>query len=289
MKVVSQLKKLEETLKQARKLGSVGFVPTMGAFHEGHLSLMRKARQACDFIVVSLFVNPLQFGPAEDYAVYPRPFSRDREKGRIAGIDLLWTPSEKSLFPPSFRTHVEVGQMSDCWEGKSRPGHFQGVATVVAKLLQIVQPDWLYLGQKDYQQTCVIRRMMEDLHFRSKLTVCPTVREKDGLAMSSRNTRLSVADRKLAPILYNALKQAKKITRKGEQNAAVIIKTAESILRSETGIKIDYLALCDPKSLGSVDHLDQRTILLAAIKIGSVRLLDNIFLNTPKKLIKNNR
>jgi len=280
MRQVSRIKALQALLARARPKGRLGFVPTMGAFHEGHLSLMQKAKQECDFTLVSLFVNPLQFGPQEDLAVYPRSLSSDRKKAVAAGVDLLWTPSERDLFPPTFQTTITLAEIGRLWEGASRPGHFSGVATIVAKLLQVVRPDRLYLGQKDYQQTCVISQMMQDLHFDTKIRVCPTLREKDGLAMSSRNVRLSPADRIIAPFLYRALHEASTRVRAGERKVEPLIKQMRALLLSEPRIQIDYLVVCDPHRLEPIDRIEKKAILLAAVTIDSVRLIDNIFLKT---------
>ncbi|MFQ5949925.1 MAG: pantoate--beta-alanine ligase, partial [Nitrospiria bacterium] len=219
MKTISHIKTVKKILDLVRSGRKIGFVPTMGAFHEGHLSLMRKAKVSGDYLVVSLFVNPLQFGPKEDFSVYPRDILSDRREGRKIGVDLFWSPSTEELFPFPYHTFVEVEALSRRWEGTSRPGHFKGVATIVAKLLQVVRPDRLYLGRKDFQQARVIQQMICDLHFKTSVRLLPTVRESDGLAMSSRNGRLSSADRKAAPILYRALQAARKMIRQGERES----------------------------------------------------------------------
>ncbi len=283
MKRISRIKALKKDLQQARKARTIGFVPTMGAFHKGHLSLIRKAKKECDLVVVSLFVNPLQFGPKEDLAIYPRDLSSDRKKAAALGVDLLWTPSEKAFFPSSFQTTVDVGEVGRRWEATSRPGHFKGVATIVTMLLMIVQPHRLYLGQKDYQQTRVIAQMIEDLHFDTQIRISPTVREIDGLAMSSRNSRLSKSDRQIAPNLYCALRQAKALVRSGERRARPILKAVESILRSEKRIEVDYLTLCDSNRLEPIHRIEQSAVLLAAVKIGRVRLIDNVVLKIDSK------
>ena len=280
MKTVSNIKTLQSLLKEIRKEHRIAFVPTMGTFHKGHLSLMQKAKKEYDFLLVSLFINPLQFGESEDFKRYPRDIVSDQKLAEAAGVDLFWTPLSEELFRPGFQTTIEVAEISQSWEGRSRPGHFKGVATIVAKLLQIIQPDGLYLGQKDYQQTRVIRQMMEDLHFDTALQVLPTIREEDGLAMSSRNQRLSPTERKAATVLYHALRQAEICVQKGERQARLILLEAETLIKSETQAKIDYLALCDAETLKPIKTLGQRAILLAAIKVGSVRLIDNILFST---------
>lgn len=279
MKTASRIKIVQRILKEIRREKRIAFVPTMGVFHEGHLSLMRKAKKECDFLVVSLFVNPLQFGPNEDFKIYPRDISADKKLAEEAGVNLLWIPFHKELFRPRFQTTIEVAKISQRWEGESRPGHFKGVATIVAKLLQVVRPNRLYLGQKDYQQTRVIQQMMEDLHFDTEVRILPTIREANGLAMSSRNQRLSSAKRKAGAVLYRALRQAETRVRKGERLADVILSEAATLIKNEPHVEIDYLALCDPETLKPIETLERHAICLAAIKIGSVRLIDNIFLS----------
>lgn len=276
MKIIKRIKSVQKILEGVRRGRRIAFVPTMGAFHEGHLSLMRKAKRRGDYAVVSLFVNPLQFGPKEDFDLYPRDLLSDQKRGKEMGVDLFWTPSPEEIFPSPYQTFIEVEKLSQRWEGKSRPGHFKGVATIVAKLLQVVSPDDLYLGQKDFQQARVIQQMIRDLHFKTALHLLPTVRETDGLAMSSRNGRLSSSDRKAALILYRTLQAVRKMIRQGERESKVILEAAKSLIRSEPRARIDYLALCDPETLEPIDRLERRVIFLAAVKIGTVRLIDNI-------------
>lgn len=276
------MQSVRRIVQEAQKKGAVAFVPTMGAFHAGHLSLIKKAKAQCRFVVVSLFVNPLQFGPAEDFKVYPRSLSEDRKKATEVGVDILWTPLENELFPVGFQSRITVDEISRPWEGASRPDHFSGVTTIVGKFLQIIRPDRLYLGQKDFQQCAVIRQMMTDLHFETKLCICPIVREKDGLAMSSRNVRLSSAERKIAPVLHQALQAAKALLHSGEKKTELLVGAAGSLLQAIPEIEIDYLALCDVKTLVPLVRVRDRAVLLAAVKIGSVRLIDNILLQRPK-------
>jgi pantoate--beta-alanine ligase len=278
MRTVSKISALQKILNPIRNQKKIGFVPTMGAFHEGHLSLMRKAKAECGYVVVSLFVNPTQFGPNEDFKRYPRTPASDKEKAESAAVDLLWTPSAEEMYPAPYRTFVEVEALGRRWEGASRPGHFRGVATVVAKLLQAVRPDRLYLGRKDYQQTRVIGQMIRDLHFDTAVRLIPTLREADGLAMSSRNQHLSPDDRKAAPVLYSALRQAKRLVGQGERHGEKILKEVESVIRSEPRASLDYVALCDPETLEPVDRLKEKAVLLLAVKIGPVRLIDNLLL-----------
>lgn len=278
MKTLSSIKTVQKILQPLRGKKRIGFVPTMGAFHEGHLALMGRAKRECDYVVVSLFVNPLQFGPKEDFAAYPRPIALDRKKAQEAGVDLLWTPAAEEIYLPPYRTFVDVEEISRRWEGAVRPGHFRGVATVVAKLFQIVQPDRAYFGQKDYQQTRIICQMVKDLHFAVAIRILPTVREKDGLAMSSRNQRLSPAERAAAPILFNALKQAEARVRQGVHESRPLLQEVEALIRSEPLAQIDYVALCDPASLEPIEKIQKGAVLLLAVKIGSVRLIDNLLI-----------
>ncbi|MDC4225123.1 MAG: pantoate--beta-alanine ligase [Candidatus Manganitrophus sp.] len=278
MRTVSNIKAVQKILAPLRGRKRIGLVPTMGAFHEGHLALMRQAKRECDFAVVSLFVNPLQFGPKEDFATYPRSIASDRKMAQTAGVDLLWTPSAEEIYPPPYRTFVDVEEITRRWEGSVRPGHFRGVATVVAKLFQIVQPDRAYFGQKDYQQTRVIRQMVKDLHFALSIRIRPTVREKDGLAMSSRNQRLSSAERAAAPLLFNALKHAEARVRQGIHKSRPLLEEVERLIRSEPLAQIDYVALCDPESLEPLEKIQKEAVLLLAVKIGPVRLIDNLLI-----------
>lgn len=278
MKTLSHIKAVQKILAPLRGRKRIGFVPTMGAFHEGHLALMRQAKRECDYVVVSLFVNPLQFGPKEDFAAYPRPVDLDRKQAQAAGVDLLWTPAAEEVYPSPYRTFVDVEEITRRWEGAVRPGHFRGVATVVAKLFQIVQPDRAYFGQKDYQQTRVIRQMVKDLHFAVSIRIFPTVREKDGLAMSSRNQRLSPAERAAAPILFKALKQAKDRIRQGIHERFPLLQEVEASIQAEPLARIDYAALCDPASLEPIERIQKEAVLLLAVKIGSVRLIDNLLI-----------
>ncbi len=277
MKVISSIRTVQNILISLRnKRKTIGLVPTMGAFHEGHLALMRTAKQECDFVVVSLFVNPLQFGPSEDFNRYPRDLARDRTLAKSTGVDLLWTPDAHDIVPPDLATSVDVARVTDRWEGAVRPGHFRGVATIVAKLFQIIKPDIAYFGQKDYQQTVVIRQLIRDLHFDLKMRVMPTVRETDGLAMSSRNQFLSPEGRAAATVLYRALQHAQQLVKKGERHCHYLQKEVESLIKKEPVAKIDYVAFCHPETLEPVDQILGKTVLLMAVKIGSVRLIDNV-------------
>lgn len=259
-----------------RESVTIGFVPTMGALHDGHRALIRTARLACDAVIVSIFVNPTQFGRGEDFARYPRPFRRDLAICRKEGIDVVFAPSRKELYRSDHRTLVIVAGLSRRWEGEERPGHFEGVATVVTKLLSLVQPDQAFFGQKDYQQSVVVRRMATDLNLPGRIVVCPTVREPDGLALSSRNAYLNAKQRKAAPILYRALQAGEAAIRGGMREAVRVRRLMHQTLRREPSVRLDYVAVCDPDSLEPVARVERTVVLLGAIRIGHIRLIDNI-------------
>lgn len=254
---------------------TVGFVPTMGALHHGHGSLMRAARVACDRVVVSLFVNPTQFGPHEDFERYPRAFEADRALCEREGVDALFAPTVAEIYPPGSETIVDVGPLGAVLCGASRPGHFRGVATVVAKLFAIVEPHRAYFGQKDYQQTVVIRRLVEDLRLGVEVVVCPTVREPDGLAASSRNAYLSPQERKRAVGLSRALAEAGRLIASGERSGGKIREALGVILTGETGGRVEYIALVHPDTLQPVERLAGRVVVALAVRIGATRLIDN--------------
>jgi len=278
MRTIIQLKTLQATLSAVGDGKRVGLVPTMGALHEGHLALMHRARRECDVVVVSLFVNPTQFGPGEDYDTYPRHLASDQVKAKHAGVDFLWTPGVDDLYPAGDQTVVDVGAIGRRWEGEHRPGHFRGVATVVAKLFAAIQPHRAYFGQKDYQQVCVIRQMTRDLRFPTTLRILQTVREADGLAMSSRNERLLPTARAVAPALYRSLQSARTMWKRGERRAKAITECVESGLSAFPPIQGEYVALCHPDTLEPLHQITDKAVLLAAIRLGSVRLIDNIVL-----------
>jgi pantoate--beta-alanine ligase len=270
-------------VREARRRGQrVGFVPTMGALHEGHLSLVRRARRAHDRVVVSVFVNPLQFGPTDDFRRYPRNERRDAALCRDAGCDWFFHPTVEEMVPDGFQTSVTPGSLADRWEGTVRPGHFGGVLTVVLKLLQAVEPDTLYLGQKDAQQAAVVGAMMRDFSLPSRLAVAPIVREPDGLAMSSRNAYLSEEERARAAGFPRALAAAATLARRGERDARGLVAEAKRVLRREAKPDaIDYVAVVDPATFEPVRRLPARALLLGAIRVGRTRLIDNRFLTTP--------
>ncbi|HSB91115.1 MAG TPA: pantoate--beta-alanine ligase [Anaerolineales bacterium] len=254
----------------------VGFVPTMGYLHQGHLSLVRRARSENRSVAVSIFVNPTQFGPQEDLAAYPRNLDRDLALLEGEGVDLVWNPEPETMYPPGFQTWVTVEEVSQGLEGERRPGHFRGVATIVAKLFHAVAPQRAYFGQKDAQQAAVIRRMSADLDFDLEVVVCPTVREPDGLAMSSRNTYLSVEDRRAAPVLYRALKAAESAFAAGERDAQRLREILQEILDQEPRAKPQYVSVADPDTLTELDGPVTRALLSMAVFIGKTRLIDNV-------------
>ena len=261
--------------------GRVALVPTMGALHAGHLALVAAARGRADLVAMSLFVNPLQFGPAEDFARYPRDPGGDAAKARDAGVDLLFTPDVAELYPREPRVRVVPGAMADRWEGAVRPGHFAGVLTVVAKLFHLVQPDVAVFGQKDAQQAALVRAMARDLDFPLDIVVAPTVREADGLALSSRNVYLSAAERASERCIPEALAAAERLFAAGGRDAAALLGTAGAVLARDPGLAPDYLALADPDTLEPVDVAERGTLLMAAVRAGRTRLLDNVVLGEP--------
>lgn len=275
--VVRTIEDMKLLSKEAREKGKIiGFVPTMGYFHEGHLSLMRRARSECGFVVVSIFVNPIQFCPGEDYYEYPRDEERDKALAGREGVDVVFIPSVEEMYPPGYATYVEVEGWSNILCGQFRPGHFRGVTTVVLKLFNIVAPHKAYFGEKDYQQFRIIEKMTRDLNLDIEIVPCPIVREEDGLAMSSRNVYLSPEERKSATVLYRSLSLAQELVRKGEKNSAVIKAEVERTIKAEPLVKsIDYIAIVDPYTLQDVEEVEKEARLLLAVRIGKTRLLDN--------------
>jgi pantoate--beta-alanine ligase len=257
----------------------LGLVPTMGALHEGHLSLVRSAREQCDVVVVSIFVNPTQFGPSEDLSKYPRNFERDCELLQEENVDLLFAPSVEEMYPAGAVTWVEVQRMSEKLCGRSRPGHFRGVTTVVSKLFHIVEPDLAFFGQKDAAQAAIIGRMVRDLNFPVEIIVCPIVREHDGLALSSRNVYLRQGERQTALILSRALKMVENSFEHGERNIARLIETGKRIFCEEPNARLDYLEIVDPETLEPLSALDRTALVAVAAFVGTTRLIDNVLLN----------
>lgn len=266
--------------KHLLKGRTIGFVPTMGALHEGHLSLIRRARAENDVVVVSIYVNPLQFGPAEDFTRYPRDIEQDIGKIKGLDVDILFLPDDAVMYGPGSATRVEVQDVSERLCGRFRPGHFRGVATVVAKLFNIVSPTRAYFGQKDYQQTVVIRRMARDLNFAVEVVTCPTIREPDGLAMSSRNAYLGPDERKAAVVVYRCLSSAAEAIRSGNRSGVQASHMMEQALSGEPLIgRVDYASVVDPETLGEVETITGDVIVAAAVVIGTTRLIDNIAVN----------
>ena len=255
---------------------TIGLVPTMGALHEGHRSLIREARLACDASAVSIFVNPLQFGPLEDFDRYPRSLAQDLRLCQSAGVDAVFIPRAQEMYPPDFETAVSVQRLTRRYEGLSRPGHFGGVTTVVMKLLNIVRPDKAFFGQKDYQQTVVVERLVKDLNLDTEIVVRPTVREPDGLALSSRNRHLSPEERKGATVLYRALSDGRELIRAGERSVKKVEAAMTRLIWAEPLARLDYLAVADPTTLDEVRSVRGRVVLLLAVWIGKSRLIDNL-------------
>jgi pantoate--beta-alanine ligase len=278
MMIVSTL----EELRSARAIldEPVGLVPTMGYLHEGHLSLVRRAAEECASVVVSIFVNPTQFGPSEDLAAYPRDMERDLRLLESLGVDLVWTPTPEIMYPNGYQTWVQVEALTDPLEGAMRPGHFRGVATVVAKLFNSVQPAKAYFGQKDAQQAAVIRRMAHDLNFPLEVVVCPTVREPDGLAMSSRNAYLDPEQRRAATVLYRALNGAKEAYQAGERDAEVLRAIMRETLAAEPLAQMQYISCADYDSLQELDTVSGKALLSMAVFVGKTRLIDNMVLGS---------
>lgn len=276
MEVITTIEALRSRLAQERQAGKqIGLVPTMGYLHAGHLSLIRKAREECDCVVMSLFVNPLQFGENEDFDRYPRDFERDRTMAEEAGVDLLFYPSVEEMYPRRILTTVHVAGLTERLCGRSRPGHFDGVATVVSKLFHIVCPDRAYFGQKDAQQLAVIERMVEDLNIPVKVVGCPIIREPDGLAMSSRNVYLTPEEREAAPTLYQALQEGERLIRGGERNPNVVLQTVRQQIERAKVFRLDYLELLSYPDLEPLDTIGGKVILAVAAWLGRTRLIDN--------------
>lgn len=276
MMIVSTIVELRAL--RARLPGPVGFVPTMGFLHDGHLSLVLQARQECASAVVSIFVNPTQFGPGEDLSRYPRNLARDQAMLESEDVDILWLPTPEQMYPPGYQTWVTVEEASNPLEGAARPGHFRGVATVVAKLFNAVQPDMAYFGQKDAQQVAVIRQMTRDLNFPVEIVVCPTARETDGLAMSSRNLYLNAQERKAATVLFRSLSAAKDAFAGGERDARKLRMKMEEILAGEVLARPQYISCAHPLTLQELDIITDDALLSMAVYVGTTRLIDNVLL-----------
>jgi pantoate--beta-alanine ligase len=282
MQVAETVSAVRRFLTPLRRGGkSIGMVPTMGALHVGHLSLIAAARRACDVVVVSIFVNPTQFGPQEDLEAYPRPLEADLQQCRAAGVDLVFHPPVHEMYPSMNQTWVRVEGITEPLCGRRRPGHFQGVTTVCAKLFHIVQPDQAFFGQKDAQQALVIRRMVADLNVPLEIVVCPTVREEDGLAVSSRNTYLTPEERAQAPTIYRSLQACRERMLAGERNRRTLERTLHEDLAEVAGARIDYAAILEAESLKPLESVRGRVLVAVAVQLASARLIDNIVVDVP--------
>ena len=283
MKIISNIKEMQNTCLTARAAGqTIAFVPTMGFLHEGHLSLLREGRKHGDLLVLSIFVNPTQFGQGEDLDSYPRDFERDESLARECGVDLIFYPDAEEIYPAGYATYVNVaGPLTTTLEGACRPTHFRGVTTVVTKLFAIVQPHVAIFGSKDFQQLAVIQRMTADLNLPVDIIGMPIIREEDGLAMSSRNVYLSADERRQALALNNALRTSIVAVSKGEQDVTKLLKSAQQILMSESDLKVDYAKICHAQTLEEVDVINDESVMLLAVSVGKTRLIDNSLLVTP--------
>ncbi len=276
MQVISAISEIRELRR--RTSGSVGFVPTMGYLHEGHLALVKRARAENSTVVVSIFVNPTQFGPREDFGTYPRDLNRDLKLLEEEKVDVVFVPPDEEMYPHGYSSWVDVEKVAECLEGMARPGHFRGVATVVAKLFNIVQPTKAYFGQKDAQQAVVIKRMVADLNMDLEVVVVPAVRESDGLAMSSRNTYLNLEERQAAIVLFKALSLAKQLWQDGEKDADKIRRQMTSLIQKEPLAQIDYVSIADAETLEELKIIDRPALASLAVRIGKTRLIDNVLL-----------
>jgi pantoate--beta-alanine ligase len=281
VEVIHTVEWMKQVSRQARAEGRLtGFVPTMGALHAGHVSLIEVARRDANPVIASIFVNPKQFGPSEDYRKYPRDLKGDRQKMEEAGVDFLFAPSVEEIYPAGFRTSVNVEGLSDRLEGKIRPGHFRGVATVVLKLLEVVAPRFAYFGRKDAQQARIIRQMASDLALDSEIVVCPIVRESDGIALSSRNQYLSPAERNAATVLYRALSRARHAIQEGERDSMRIIAAMRQELAGEPLASVDYVEIVDADLFEPIIRLTRTSLVLLAARFGATRLIDNMQVET---------
>jgi pantoate--beta-alanine ligase len=279
MKTITKAKEIHDAVKEEKSRGkSVGLVPTMGFLHEGHLSLVRESVQQADVTVVSIYVNPAQFGPKEDFREYPRDIKRDTEILEAEGVDYIFSPGNEEIYPEGYKTYVEVHDLQDTLCGRSRPGHFRGVCTVVLKLFNIVEPDFAYFGQKDAQQAIILKRMAQDLNLGVKIEVLPIVREEDGLALSSRNTYLDQEERKAARVLSQSLEEAREMVKSGEQDSGQIISRMKEMISQEPRAKIDYVEIVDRENLNPVAKIEKEALAALAVFVGKVRLIDNMIL-----------
>lgn len=286
MEIINRRKRMSSVARKLRREQdrSIGLVPTMGALHEGHLSLVREARRMCDVVVVSVFVNPAQFGPGEDFIHYPRDLTKDTAVLTDYNVDYIFAPPPEEIYPRGFSTYVSVEGLSEQMEGVARPGHFRGVATVVSILLNVVRPDFAFFGQKDAQQAVIIKRLVRDLAFDAEIIVLPTVREDSGLAMSSRNLYLNSEDQQAATVIHRALAKAKEAFKEGERSGNRLVELVKATIESEARARIDYVNLSDAETLEKVDKIEDQPVLIAvAVYFGKTRLIDNTILNSTRK------
>lgn len=285
MEIINRRHRMSSVARKVRREQdrTIGLVPTMGALHDGHLSLVREARRMCDLVVVSVFVNPAQFALGEDFGRYPRDLTKDAAILGDYNVDYIFAPSIEEIYPKDFSTYVTVGGLSEQLEGAARPGHFRGVATVVTILFNIVRPDFAFFGQKDAQQTIIVKRLVRDLAFETEIVVLPTVREETGLALSSRNSYLNEEEKRAATILHRALKRAKEEYAAGERSGARLAEVVRATVAGEPLARLDYVTVTEAETLENLEKLDDRSILIAlAVHVGSTRLIDNIVINRKK-------
>jgi pantoate--beta-alanine ligase len=279
MRIITKVKEMHDAVEEEKSRGkSIGFVPTMGFLHEGHLSLVRESVQRADVTVVSIYVNPTQFSPKEDFKEYPRDIRRDTELLEAEEVDYIFSPGNEEIYPEGYKTYVEVHDLQDKLCGRSRSGHFRGVCTVVLKLLNVIEPDFAYFGQKDAQQAIILKRMVQDLNLGVKIEVLPIVREEDGLALSSRNTYLDQEERKVARVLSQSLEKAREMVKNGEQDSGKVISRMKEMIIQEPRAKIDYVEIVDMENLNPLAKIEKESLAALAIFIGKVRLIDNTIL-----------
>lgn len=279
MNIIKSIEEMKSWIRQMRQENkTIGFVPTMGYFHEGHLNLIRTAKQQCNMVVVSIYVNPTQFGPNEDFNKYPRDLERDFKLAEGVGVAVVFVPSDKDMYPEGYKTYIQVESLSAKLCGKSRPGHFRGVTTIVNKFLNIIQPDVMYLGQKDAQQAILLQKMVKDLNINMQVVVVPTTREPDGLAMSSRNKYLSESERKQALVLNKSLQLAKTMMERGELNSEIIIHAMEKLIAEQPSAQIDYISIVSPETLEDIHNIETQVLIALAVFIGKTRLIDNVLI-----------
>jgi pantoate--beta-alanine ligase len=282
MEIINRTQRMRSVCRKVRRDQdrTIGLVPTMGALHEGHLSLVREARRMCDTVVVSIFINPKQFAPSEDFQTYPRDLTKDTMLLADYNVDYIFAPAVEEIYPKNFSTHVEVEGLSDQLEGAARPGHFRGVATVLTILFNIIRPDFAYFGQKDAQQSLVVRRLVRDLAFDTEVVVLPTVREESGLAFSSRNAYLTDEDRRAATVLHRALAHAESVYGEGERNGRKLAELVRADIERAPQAQVEYVSVNDADTLAPLERLDDRPVLVSlAVRFGKTRLIDNVILN----------